>query len=215
MRIVTIEDFVDIRKFLALAKEVYEANKAKGFWDQPRSPEHCLMLVISEIAEAVEAARKEGDTPRVAYYKELIAAGSEAIFERKAEFKDSVIDEMADTVIRCLDIVGYAADSHLLEDYIFHVDNRIKWLNEALLSAEYAFGLEVGLPEFTDFCFELTQGLEVIDGWSVDVAIDCMRIIGQVLAYVGHSYRLSLMPEAITTKLAYNAQRPRLHGKAF
>lgn len=215
MRIVTIEDFTSVDKFLALAKEVYEANKAKGFWDKERSPEHCLMLVISEIAEAVEAARKEGDRQKVAYYKGLIEAGPEAIYQRKAEFKDTVIDEMADTIIRSLDIIGYVADSLPLEDYIFHVDNRIKWLNEALLSAEYAFGLEVGVPEFMDFCFELTQDLEVIDGWSADVAIDCMRIIGQVLAYIGHSYRIGLMPEAITTKLAYNAQRPRLHGKAF
>ena len=62
MRIVTIEDFTNVDKFLTLAKEVYEANKAKGFWNKPLSPEHCLMLVISEVAEAVEAARKEGTT---------------------------------------------------------------------------------------------------------------------------------------------------------
>lgn len=215
MRIVTIEDFTSVDKFLALAKEVYEANKAKGFWDKPRSPEHCLMLVISEIAEAVEAARKEGDRPKVANYKDLIAAGPVAIFERKAEFKDTVIDEMADTVIRCLDIIGYVACNYYLDKHKTYTDARIEWLNEALINAEYAFGLEVGLPDFMDFCFEITQDLEVIDGWSISAALDCMRIISQALAYIGHCYRTDLMPEAITTKLAYNAQRPRLHGKAF
>lgn len=173
------------------------------------------MLVISEIAEAVEAARKEGDRPRVANYRELIEDGPVAILERKEAFKDTVIDEMADTVIRCLDIVGYVMCNHHSDKYKTYTDARIEWLNEALLNAEYAFGLEVGVPEFMDFCFEITQDLEVVDGWSTSAAFDCMRIISQVLAYVGHCHRIDLIPEAITVKLAYNAQRPRLHGKAF
>jgi len=41
-----------------LAKEIYLENKAKGFWDEPRSEEHCVMLIITELSEAVEAFRK-------------------------------------------------------------------------------------------------------------------------------------------------------------
>lgn len=212
MRIVTIEDFTDVHKFLTLAKEVYEANKAKGFWDKPRSPEHCLMLVISEIAEAVEAARKEGDTPKVAYYKELIAAGPVAIFERKAAFKDTVIDEMADTVIRCLDIIGYVDSLGATDDDMSCFRYETEELKKKLSMSRNFESLEV--RHFMDFCFMLTQNFE-FDGWGGHVAVDCTNVVCNILDYIAQCYRTDLMPEAITTKLAYNAQRPRLHGKAF
>lgn len=214
MRIVTIEDFTSVDNFLTLAKEVYEANKAKGFWDKPRSPEHCLMLVISEIAEAVEAARKEGDRPKVANYKELIAAGPVAIFERKAAFKDTVIDEMADTVIRCLDMIGYVDSLGALEYDMSYFKQEAKELRKMLSMPRNIDSLQ--LNDFVEFCFMLTQRLEPVNkGWEVDTAASCLCIIHKILDYIAQCYRTDLMPEAITTKLAYNAQRPRLHGKAF
>lgn len=41
-----------------LSKEVFKANKAKGFHDVEVSNETLLMLVITELSEAVEADRK-------------------------------------------------------------------------------------------------------------------------------------------------------------
>lgn len=41
-----------------LSKEIYEANKAKGFHDEKHSEEHMMCLVVSELMEAVEADRK-------------------------------------------------------------------------------------------------------------------------------------------------------------
>ena len=40
------------------AKEIYEANKAKGFHENEHSVEHMLCLVICELVEAVKADRK-------------------------------------------------------------------------------------------------------------------------------------------------------------
>lgn len=41
-----------------LSKEIYEANKAKGFHEEKHSFEHMACLIISELMEAVEADRK-------------------------------------------------------------------------------------------------------------------------------------------------------------
>lgn len=41
-----------------LAKRVFEANKAKGFWDKERNVGELLMLTTSELGEAMEAHRK-------------------------------------------------------------------------------------------------------------------------------------------------------------
>ena len=41
--------------FNLLAKKAYENAKAKGFHDEKHTDGHCLMLVMCELAEAVEA----------------------------------------------------------------------------------------------------------------------------------------------------------------
>lgn len=41
-----------------LVREIYEANKSKGWWDSPRSPLEIHMLICTEIAEATEEVRK-------------------------------------------------------------------------------------------------------------------------------------------------------------
>jgi NTP pyrophosphatase (non-canonical NTP hydrolase) len=42
-----------------LAAEIHGISKAKGFWpdDQPRNPAEVLMLIVTEVAEAMEAIR--------------------------------------------------------------------------------------------------------------------------------------------------------------
>lgn len=81
-----------------LAQRIYEANKEKGFWDQERNVGEMLMLVTSELGEALEAHRKN----RVADwdkfdYKNISFVDS---------IKDSFEDEVADAIIRLLDLCG-------------------------------------------------------------------------------------------------------------
>lgn len=87
---------IDLNK---LSKEVYENAKAHGFHDKEFSYEHCMMLVITELSEAVEAHRK-GNRAKVDFYKD-------SRFEKWRSFemylKDTVEDELADAVIRILD----------------------------------------------------------------------------------------------------------------
>ncbi len=41
-----------------LAKQFHERAKAKGFWDEPKETGTLLMLMVSELSEALEADRK-------------------------------------------------------------------------------------------------------------------------------------------------------------
>jgi hypothetical protein len=75
---------------LVLQDEIFEINKANGFWDmgvENRSFAQHISLVHSEISEAVEADRKDLDDDKLPEYK-------------------GVPVELADTAIRILDWTG-------------------------------------------------------------------------------------------------------------
>ncbi len=85
-----------------LAKEAFEDAKVKGFYDNDPSNEHLLMLVITELAEAIEADRK-GNRANLFMYE-----GSNKTNEYyKAFINNTVESELADAVIRLLSLVGY------------------------------------------------------------------------------------------------------------
>lgn len=96
-----------------LSKEVFEANKAKGFHDVEISNETLLMLVITELSEAVEADRK-GKRALMSDYNEDVSV-KQIYFKQAFEtyIKDSLEDELADAVIRLLDLVGLRGCDHL------------------------------------------------------------------------------------------------------
>ena len=88
-----------------LRDEVHENAKNKGFWDNQRETGTLLMLCVSELAEAMEADRKD----RYADL-ELIEKDKEDFIDFKWSFensiKDTFEDELADTIIRILDLCG-------------------------------------------------------------------------------------------------------------
>ena len=84
-----------------LAEEAHENAVKHGFWETKVSNEHCLMLVITEIAEMVEAHRVNRKANTTAYNE---MPNKQIGFERF--IKDTMEDEMADIVIRLGDIAG-------------------------------------------------------------------------------------------------------------
>jgi len=97
-----------------LAKQVHEEVKEKGFWDKPRDTGTLLMLIVSELSEALEADRKS----RYAKLEDFnlcqnINQKNHTIgkdeFDKKSfeeTIKDTFEDEIADTFIRLFDLVG-------------------------------------------------------------------------------------------------------------
>ena len=84
-----------------LRDEIHGYAISKGFWDKERETGTLLMLCVSELAEAMEADRK-GRVANLDKFDRGIAHGD--IFE--TFIKDTFEDELADTVIRILDLCG-------------------------------------------------------------------------------------------------------------
>ena len=98
----------------ALAHRVFMANSDKGFHDEPKELGVFLMLMVSELAEALESDRK-GNECRLDRFLEIEptinadhAKGGDQIWKENFEeyIKDTVEDELADTIIRILDYCG-------------------------------------------------------------------------------------------------------------
>lgn len=104
------------------ANIIFENNKAKGFWDEERNKGELLMLVVSELGEAMEAIRKDRYA-NTHYLDEMLATGHDwknstfsfsSAFEKSV--KDTFEDEIADAIIRLLDMsagLGIDIEKHI------------------------------------------------------------------------------------------------------
>lgn len=101
-----------------LSKKIHDANVKKGFYDNPREIGTLLMLVVSELSEALEADRKNR------HCKEQVDSTLDdnyiELFEQKV--KDTFEDEIADALIRLFDLVGY-----LNIDIDAHIDMKLRY----------------------------------------------------------------------------------------
>lgn len=101
-----------------ISKQFHERAKQKGFWDEKREIGTLLMLVVSELSEALEADRK-GLNARIDifdfYFKsDFTDKQYSELF--KDTIKDTFEDEIADTFIRLFDLVGFLGidiDKHI------------------------------------------------------------------------------------------------------
>lgn len=87
-----------------LRDEAYSIAKANGWHEQEYSDEHYLMLIITEVAESVQADRDNRHADMEAFKKYENKIDFKENFER--QIKNTVEDELADVVIRCLDLAG-------------------------------------------------------------------------------------------------------------
>lgn len=98
-----------------LCKEAHATAVEKGFWDKNRNKSELLMLIVTEIAEACEALRKnnrqislkEYNENQDKYIKTLAKQGVHLGFqmhEPNRWKKDTFEDEIADVFIRLGDL---------------------------------------------------------------------------------------------------------------
>lgn len=181
-----------------LSKEIYEANKAKGFHEEKHSPEHMLCLVISELMEAVEADRK-GRKADVEYVETLTKQTSKSLFDVlfKNGVKDSVEDELADAVIRLLDTAG-ALGVRIKE---IEKENNLDYYATIGFFEDHLFTERV--IHIIDKYFNSINTIE----WALALMIFNIEILCEVMD-------IDLWKH-VELKLKYNSLRPYKHGKKY
>lgn len=104
-----------------LAREIHENAKSKGFYEEEKNIGELLCLIHSEVSEALEADREDSHTDWDNFNAELKAQKSEGYRDAwKTSFdlhvKDTFEDELADIMIRVMDLAAYKGIN--LEEHI-------------------------------------------------------------------------------------------------
>lgn len=183
------------------AKKCHNRAVSKGFWDEPHSVGHYLMLAFGELHEAIEADRigkwAKLDPNTIDTLHRIEGAPYAQEFLRLV--KDTVEDEIADAVIRLLDLLGYMIDRYGLHAWqvscgisVYGEDGIPPMLTDALL------------PIVTDLC---------IADEKCDPTIGFLNAIKSLELLCDH-LGIDLMAQ-IDLKLKYNATRPAKHGKKY
>ena len=173
-----------------LAKRAHANAVKHGFWKYPLSNEHCIMLIITEIGELVNAHRK-GDH---ADYRDfdVYSISTPDEFQKAFELfiKDSIEDEFADVAIRLFDLAG----ARLVDFNKPHKDFYRDF--SARDFAENAYQLVFNLLD-PSLCLDDTirYGMQYLEAWAEWCLIDLLWYIEQ--------------------KMKYNEGRPAMHGKKY
>lgn len=188
------------------AKDCHQRAVAKGFYGEPHSVGHYLMLAYGELHEAIEAdrlGRWVKLTPeQIEELRELEGAAFAQVFRRIV--KDTVWDEIADAVIRLLDLLGW----------LLKTKRTTEILNENDLSKVYGI-LDTPHPgeELTLLLLRIvadTSGYWRLGLLREKGILYAIKSLEQLCDHLG----IDLMAH-IDLKLKYNATRPALHGKKY
>lgn len=116
-----------------LSKEIHANNEIRGFWDgglEAKNIGEVLMLIVSEVSEALEADRKNHHVKDMKLATVLLVGNIDEIASSKQRFKDdfefavknSFEDELADIIIRVLDLCGA-----MKIDIEYHIEQKLRY----------------------------------------------------------------------------------------
>lgn len=178
-----------------LRDEAYSIAKANGWHEEEHSDNHFLMLIITEIAEAVQADRKN-QYADIAKFKEWqgnsLPLSEETRIRRfkedfEAYIKNTVGDELADVVIRILD---YCGTINFTIDYSCSDNDAIE-----------EFSRVFNNKTFTESMFNIAKSIT-----RFDIQIALLKILG-----LCKLYGIDIFWH-IRTKMNYNRLRGYHHG---
>lgn len=176
-----------------LRDEAYSIAKANGWHEEKHSNEHMLMLIITEISEAVQADRK-GHHANVEKFIENMADKDNVndlwfLLTFSQNIKNTVEDELADVVIRCLDLAALRGIDFRHADMLLSEDTR---------------EVQVSFPELMYLaCEEITYH-------GYDLAEKLNALVAGIIAYC--KQKGIDLDFFIRTKMKYNRLRGYKHG---
>lgn len=189
-----------------LRDQAYKTACEHGFHDEELSNEHLLMLVITELAEAVEADRKGKVAQRMMFEMNCDTPHEQPkhhwCFCFEHFIKDSIPDELADAVIYLLGLAGLRGITlfeleELLFDKLNITPEFISWKSQLK---------EMSFTERMFFlCSLLTSGESIEDVVRSSIVVTFLNanILGVDLLW------------HIKEKMKYNELRPVMHGKKY
>ena len=180
-----------------LRDRAYKNACNHGFHDEEKSDAHWLMLVVTEIAEAVQAHRNKKYADVVDFKKHEL--DSDAFYPHffNEYVKESVEDELADIVIRLLDFAGAR-----------NID--LSKLSGELNERYYMLCLDSSEDEyFPEMMYDITKCICMEE--NIKDKIDCSISFVFSVAYY---YHIDLF-QHIEWKMRYNELRPYKNGKKY
>lgn len=183
-----------------LRDEAYSIAKANGWHEEEHNDSHWLMLIITEIAEAVQADRKDkhADVDQFkeyqTYYGSFLPSKETLEIRFREDFeeyiKNSVEDELGDVIIRCLDLCG------------------VKGLDAYTANVEFPSGMDGFTDRMYFVCRQLTDRILTADSLTLGF------VLSQTMSYiVEHCRRKDIdLYFFIRTKMNYNRLRGYHHG---
>lgn len=191
----------NVEMLARFSQDFHRRAVAKGFWDEPHSVGHYLMLAFGELHEAIEADRLgkwvKLTPEQIEELRGLKGAAFAQAFLRMV--KDTVGDEIADAVIRLLDLLGWIIGDKALTSY--QVNSAFGVYGKEKLPAMLTDAL---MPIVAELCGASAYG-DVTTG-----ILNAIKSLEQLCDHLG----IDLMAH-IDLKLKYNETRPALHGKKY
>ena len=174
---------MDAEKLTRWSKEIYETAVVHGWHEEKHSPEHYLGLVMTEVAEAVEADRKS----RRSNAKICYAKGNLFVDWYNGNVKNSIEEEFADIVIRLLDMAVdlYGENFRFEPSPGIHYEPRkdILFIESAWNLVRYVVGEDMN---------EISDSIVFVYKWATLLGID--------------------LDQHIEWKMRYNSLREYKHG---
>lgn len=186
-----------------LMTKAYENAKAKGFYEPDLDINKALMLIITEMGEAIQASRHDRHGSIEGYNTYLEVSDEHTAYEESLE--GTVESEFADIAIRIMSLLGWY-DS---QKVIFLMNDTEIRKTEEYHKVEFEHG-NYSLPDamyliitrMTYFPFSCSPA------WMNTLRLQ--EILVMVFALV-HIEGIDLV-EHIKLKMQYNESRPYLHG---
>lgn len=181
---------ITTEKLTELRDRAYRTACDKGFHDEQKPDAVWRMLIITEIAEAVQADRKElyADKDKFDYAVDRGAYDCQEAYEMY--IKESLESELADIIIRMLDYCG------------------LKQINMQMLESKLTNEkLPVGMQNFCDdmfyFCVLITDWPDKYMPNTIAFLINYCESLGIDILWF------------VEMKMRYNETRERMHGRRY
>ncbi len=180
---------------IEITPRIHSNALEKGFWEKNNKKQK-LMLIITELSEAVEADRINKHADLVEYHRQEHKEGGAWIEGFKTHVKDSFEDEIADALIRAVDYCAYfKIDLNLLRDYDVSED----------VKAETDLASQI---------FYLSGVIGLLNSNSQDDAKILRRFIYFTYWFCTQRWHIDIYKH-IHLKMQYNETRQKLHGKGY